>query len=73
METSNEVTRALKSLNDIEKNVRVALKKGLVAQYGINGYTNISETIDILRGELEGNLQSNHTKMEVNNYGTFDH
>lgn len=62
MESSNEVTCALKSLNDIEKNVRTALKKGLVAQYGINGYTNISETIDILRGELEGNLHSNHVE-----------
>lgn len=62
METSNEVTCALKSLNDIEKDVQAALKKGLVAQYGINGYTNISETIDILRGELEGNNHSNHVE-----------
>ena len=73
MEMGNELTSALESLSNIEKSIQEALKKGLVAQYGIYGYANISETIDILRGEIEGNLQSNHTKMEVNNYGTFDH
>lgn len=73
MEMGNELTSVLESLNNIEKSIQKAFNKGLVAQYGIYGYANISETIDILRGEIEGNLQSNHTKMEVNNYGTFDH
>lgn len=57
MNTVNELTNAINDLNRLEKDVQEAYKKGLLLQYGIYGYSNISETIDILKGELDGNLQ----------------
>lgn len=57
MDTVNELTSAIDDLNSLEKNVEEAFKKGLLLQYGMYGYSNISETIDILKGELESNLK----------------
>ena len=57
MNTVNELTNAINDLNRLEKDVQEAYKKGLLLQYGIYGYSNISETIDILKGELDGNHQ----------------